>query len=127
MLQSRAVRSQLPMTNVARQQLGLQAEKLRIKTKNDHLPSHDLCLGQNVMMQDPTSKRWSPVVITRLCKEPRSYQVTTKDGVTYRKMQSHLKPYKPEDKQEQDVKKYHMQTLANNCRRHIRPPLKLDL
>ena len=37
-------------------------------------------------------------VITKLCKKPRSYQVTTKDGVTYRKMQAHLKPYKPDDK-----------------------------
>ena len=48
------------------------------------------------MMQDPASKTWSPAIITRLCKEPRIYQVTTKDNVTYRKMQAHLKPYKPE-------------------------------
>ena len=74
MLQSRTVRSQLPMSNATRQRLGLQTEMLRIKMKNEHLPSHDLFLGQNVMMQDPTSKRWSPAVITRLCKEPRSYQ-----------------------------------------------------
>ena len=114
MIQSRTVRSQLPISNAARQQLGLQTEMLRIKMKNEHLPSHDLCLGQNVMMQDPTNKRWSPAVITRLCKEPRSYQVTTKDGVTYRKMQAHLKPYKPEDKQEQEAKKYHMWTLTKN-------------
>ena len=60
MLQSRTVRSQLPMSTAAREQLGLQTEKLRIKTKNEHLPLLDLCLGQNVMMQDPTSKRWSP-------------------------------------------------------------------
>ena len=53
------VRSQLPMSTTARQQLGLQAEKLRIKRKNEHLPSHDLCLRQNVMMQDPTGKRAS--------------------------------------------------------------------
>ena len=105
MLQSRTVRSQLPMSNTARQQLGLQMEKLGIKTKNEHFPLHDLCLGQNVMMQDPTSKRWSPVVITKLYKEPRSYQVATKDGVTYRKMQLHLKPYKPDDKQDQAAKK----------------------
>ena len=104
MLQSRTVRSQLPMSNATRQQLGLQTEILRVKMKNEHLPSHYLCLGQNVMMQDPTSKGWSPVVITRLYKEPRSYQVTTKDGVTYRKMQAHLKPYKPQDKQEQEAK-----------------------
>ena len=93
-LQSRTVRSELPMSNAARQQLGLQTKNLRIKMKNEHLPLHDLCAGQNVMMQDPTSKRWSPVVITRLCKEPGSYQVITNDGVAYRKMQSHLKPYK---------------------------------
>ena len=56
LLQSRTVRSQLPMSNVARQQLGLQAERLRIKTKNEQLPSHDLCLEQSVMMQDPTNQ-----------------------------------------------------------------------
>ena len=36
MLQSRTVRSQLPMSNAARQQLGLQTEMLRIKIKNEH-------------------------------------------------------------------------------------------
>ena len=118
MLQSRTLRSQLPMSNAVRQQLGLQTEMIRIKMKNEHLPSHELCLGQNVMMQDPTSKRWSPAVITRLCRESRSYQVTTKDGVIYRKMQGHLKPYKPEDKQEQEAKKYHMQTLVKNCNKN---------
>ena len=93
-------------------------------------------------MQDAISKRWSPAVITKLCKEPRSYQVITKDGVTYRKMHSHLKPYRPGNKQDQDTaQKYHMQTLTNECkkdtsnddlaqfrtRRHIKPPVKLNL
>ena len=82
------------MSNNARRQLGLKTEKLRIKMKNENLPSHDLHLGQDVMMQDHASKRWSPAVITRLCKEPRSYQVTTRDKVTFRKTQAHLKPYK---------------------------------
>ena len=45
MLQSRTMRSHLPMSNAARQQLGLQTEKLRTNTKNEQLPSHDLCLG----------------------------------------------------------------------------------
>ena len=129
------------MSNAARPQLRMQTEMLRIKMKNEHLPSHDLCLGQNVMMQDPTNKRWFPMVITTLFKESRSYQVTTKDGVTCRKMQVHLKPYKPEGKQDQEALKYHMQTLTKNCekntcnnnlaksraRMHIRSPLKLDL
>ena len=130
------------MSNTARNQLGLQTEKLRLKIKNEHLPSHDLCLGQNMMMQDPTSKKWSPGVITKLCKQQRSYQVTTKDAVTYRKMQSHLKPYRPENKQDQNtVRKQHMQTLTNKCkkytsndnlaqsrtRRHIKTHVKLNL
>ena len=62
-----------------------QRKHLDSRQNNEHLPSHDLCLGKNVMMQDPTSKRWSPVVINKLCKEPRSYQVTTKDGVNLQK------------------------------------------
>ena len=97
-LQNRTARSQLPISNSATKQLGLEAERLRTKTKNEDLPLHDLHLGQDVMMQDPTSKRWSPVVITRLCKEPRSYQVTTRQNVTYRKTLAHMKPCKPEAK-----------------------------
>ena len=114
MLQSRTVRSQLPMSNAARQQLGLQAERLRIKTRNEHLPSHDLYQGQSIRMQDPTTKRWPPAVITKLCKEPRSYQVTTKEGVTYRKTQVHQKPYTSSDKQDQAAKTDNMQTLTKN-------------
>ena len=103
------------MSNSAKRQLGLEAEKVRTKTKNESLPLHDLHLYQDVMMQDPTSKWWSPAVITRLCKEPRSYQVTTSDNVTYRKMQAHLKPYKPESKSAQDVKSCNMQPLEKTC------------
>ena len=63
-LQNRTARLQLPMSNSARRQLGLEMEKLRIKTKNVNLPSHDLHLCEDVMMQDHASKRWSPEVIT---------------------------------------------------------------
>ena len=34
----------------------MEAEKLRIKTKNETLASHDLHLSQDVMMQDHASK-----------------------------------------------------------------------
>ena len=140
-LQNRVARSQLPMSNSARRQFGLDDEKVRTKVKNDNLPSHDLHLGQDVMMQDPISKRWSPAVITRLCKEPRSYQVTTNDNVTYRKMQVHLKLYQPETKSVQDAKRCLMWPLTKICdrtkendgiaisqhRRTIKAPVKLDL
>ena len=43
-LQSRSARSDLPMSNVARHQLGLNPEQLRNKYKNEHLPSHNLHL-----------------------------------------------------------------------------------
>ena len=114
-LQNRTARSQLPISNNARRQFGLETEKLRIKMKNENLTSHDLHLGQDVMMQDHTSKRWSPAVITRLCKEPRSYQVTTRDNVAYRKTQAHLKPYKPAFKNAQGVKSCNMQPLEKTC------------
>ena len=140
-LQNRAARSQLPMSNSARRQLGLETEKLRIKMKNENLPSRDLHLGQDVMRQDPASKRWSPAVITRLCKEPRSYQVTTRDNVTYRKMQAHPKPYKPEVKSAQDATSCNMRPLEKACdksntndtitksrhRRTIKAPVKMNL
>ena len=92
-LSSRSARSDCPMSNPARKQLGLDCEDLRNKYKTENLPSHDLHIDQEVMYQDSTSKQWYPATITRLCKEPRSYIVTTKEGVQYRKTQAHLKPY----------------------------------
>ena len=114
-LQNITARTHLPMSNSAKRQLGLETEKLRIKTKNENLPSHDLHLGQDVMMQDPASKRWASTVITRLCNKPRSYEVTTRGNVTYRKTQAHLKPYKPEVKNLQGAKCCNMWPLEKTC------------
>ena len=84
------------MSNAARKQKGLDCEDLRTEYKNEHLPSHDIHLNQVVMYQDPTTKRWFPATITKLCQEPRSYIITTKEGIQYRKTQAHLKPYHPQ-------------------------------
>ena len=46
------------------------------------------------MCQDPTNMRWFPATIKALCPEPRSYQIETPEGVTDRRTQNHLKPYK---------------------------------
>ena len=143
-LSSRSARSDLPMSNAARKQLGIDCGDLRTKYKNEHLPSHDLHIDQVVMYQDSASKRWYPATITRLCKEPRSYIITTKDGVQYRKTQAHLKPYQPQDKKSEDEhlsQSTHMQTVKNEPKkphisnnlvqsrpkRDIKPPVKLDL
>ena len=109
--------------------------------KNENVPSHDLDLGHDVVIQDHASKRWSAAIITRLCKEPRSYQVTTRDNVTYRKTQAHLKPYKLTFKNVQDAKICNMWPLEKTCnknntndtiaksrhRRTIRGPVKMNL
>ena len=116
-LQSRCARSDLPMFNAARKQLGLQPEKLRTVYKNEHLPSHDLHTGQHVMYQDATSKQWYPATITSLCVQSRSYNLITREGITYRKTQAHMKPYQPQYKKTEDQHSdNNMQTLKANCK-----------
>ena len=56
-LQGRSARSDLPMSNAARNKLGLKPEALRNIDKLEKLPTHDLHVGQHVMYQDSTSKQ----------------------------------------------------------------------
>ena len=114
-LQNRCTRSDLPVSNAARQQLGLQPEKLKTVYNNEHLPSHDLCIGQDVMFQDVASKQCYPATITSLCAQARNYNITTRNDVTYRKTQAHLKPYQPLCKKTEDEHSdSDMQTLKAN-------------
>ena len=94
-LQSISARSDVSMSNVPKHQFCLKPEQLSSKYKNGHLPSHDIHLGQHVMYQDSTNKQWFPATFTSICSEPRCYKIITREGVTYRKTQSHLKPYNP--------------------------------
>ena len=55
-LQDRSARSDLPMSNTARKQLGIQFEVLRNIDKHEVLPTHDLHVGQSVMYQDSVTK-----------------------------------------------------------------------
>ena len=141
-LTNRSARSSLPMSYAARKQQGLDCEDLRTKYKNEHLPLHDLHLDQVVMYQDPTTKRWFPAIITKLCQESRSY-ITTKEDIQYRKTQGHLKAYHLEDKTSENemlVQNNHMWTVKisnskqsttnlaqSRPKRDIKPPIKLDL
>ena len=102
-LQGRSTRSDLPMSNAARKQLGIHPEVLRNSDKHEVLLTHDIHVGQTVMYQTSVTKQWHPAVITSLCQEKRSYIITTSDGVAYRKMQAHLKPYTPQNKKSQAV------------------------
>ena len=81
------------------------------------------------------------------CVQPRSYNIATREGVTYKKTQAHLKPYQPQCKKPGDEHSdNNMQTLKANCKqldngnskinqvqshtrpkRDIKPSIKLDL
>ena len=95
------------------------------------------------MYQDPTTKRWFPATITKLCQEPRSYIITTKEGVQYRKTQAHMKPYHLQEKKVENelvLQNNHMWTVKtlnskqtstnlaqSRPKRDIKPPTKMDL
>ena len=98
---------------------GIQSEEIRVKQKNQHLPTHDLSLNQTVMYQEPTSKKWYPARITKLCKEPRSYIITTEEGMQYRKTQMHLKPYQL--KHQTNNKELQTTTQCNDNQTQLRP------
>ena len=97
MLQQRSTRSQILMSNAARRQLRIAVEQPS-SNKNQHLPTHDFHIGQEVMCQSPITKRWFPATIKALCPECRSYQIETQEGITYRRTQNHLKPFKSHQK-----------------------------
>ena len=90
---------------------------------------------------------WYPATITSLFVQPRSYNITTSDDVTYRKAQAHLKPYQPQCKiTEEQHSDNNMWILKANykqfdsikskinqvqshsrLKRNIKPPVKLGL
>ena len=92
------------------------------------------------MCQSPITKRWFPATIKALCPEPRSYQIETPEGITYRKTQNHIKPVMSPQKtqtKEQYQQQYPNQkrTLINedskkiqlHLKRQIKTPVKLNL
>ena len=124
------------MSNAARKQHALGPEQLRVKSKNEQLPTHYLHIGQSVMYQDPVTKRWYPSTIISLCQEPRSYKIRTRDGIIYRKTQNHLEPYHPQHNKDK-MKNCDTRTLKSDLKQinnkqtrpkhNIKPPVKLNL
>ena len=94
--------------------MGIQSEELRGRQKNQHLRTHDFSLNQTAMYQEPVSKNLYPAKITRLCDEQRSYIITTKQGVQYRKTQMHLKPYQPWHQTTNQEQKLNRKTQSND-------------
>ena len=141
------------MSNAARKQLDIQPEVVRNIDKYVVLPTHDLHVGQDVMYQDSTSRHWYPAVIESLCFELRNYKITTRDGIFYRKTQSHLKSYASQNKNLQSnsctspsmaqsihmwpvnpsehmksaTMNNHVQVQTKKLKGDSKPPVKLDL
>ena len=61
--------------------MGLHSEELRVTQKNQHLQTHDLCLDQTVMYQDPTNKNGTQ-------QKSRSY-VMNPEATSYPKKREH--------------------------------------
>ena len=89
------------------------------------------------MCQSPITKRLFPVKITALCPEQRSYQIETPEGITYRRTQNHLKPFKPCQKTQMKAhyhKQCHKRILIQrdstkiplHPKRQIKAPVKLN-
>ena len=92
------------------------------------------------MCQDPNTLRWFPATIKALYPEPRSYHIETPEGVTYRRTQNHLKPYKSYQKMPRREQSNQKQlntiktsvkdndNMKQSCpRRQIKKPVKLNL
>ena len=132
-LSSRTTRTSLPMSNAVRKQVGLQSEEMKCRPKNQHLPTYNLSLHQAVMYQDPVNKKWYPAKITKPCDEPRSYIITTEEGIQYRKTQAHLKPYQPWYQTNRQVPQRYRDIQANDNqiqsgpRRNVKPPERLQI
>ena len=125
MLSNRLTRSNLPMSTAAKLQMGLHINHPTIDQKNQHLPTHDLSINQAVMYQDATTKKWYPVTIVKRCEEPRSYIISTEEGIQYRRTQEHLKPYYPRPQ----IAVSSDTTIHNNCiqlraKDKLKPPKK---
>ena len=45
-------------------------KEFRNINKYEHLPTHDLDVGQKVIFQDATNKGWYPATIPSLCSDP---------------------------------------------------------
>ena len=72
----------------------LQQRKEKMKHDHDKHAGHELpklSIGQRVRMLNTDDNTWIPAKVSRVCEEPRSYEVTTPNGKTLRRNRSHLR------------------------------------
>ena len=72
----------------------LKEKQQKMKTNHDKYAGPDLSSlyeGQRVRILNPDTKAWDPAVVTKVCKEPRSYEVKTPNGSVLRRNRSHIR------------------------------------
>ena len=67
--------------------------------------------------------RWFPATIKALCPESRGYQIKTQEGITYRRTQNHLKPFKSHQKTQ--TKEQYQQKCSNPNRTPVNDDCKM--
>ena len=123
-LQGMNARSDLPMSNAARKQLGIQPEIIRNSDKHATLPMHDLHVGQRVMFQDSTIKFWYQAVIESMCPNQEVMRYLQEMVLFREKIQSHLKPFIPQNKDFQSSKCVSQQMAQSNHMWPVKAELK---
>ena len=142
-LHGRKARSDLPMSNATRTQLGIQPEVVRNIDKHAALPTHDLHVGQQVMYQDSAYNHWYPTVIDTLCHKRWYYlqentisseafytseqKLTSLQCVSPPLAQStHRWPVKTEHKKKSQGNNQR-QVQTRRYKRDTKPPVKFDI
>ena len=134
-LQGGQAHTNLPLSHAAKVKMVINhtprptAEILCLKDKSLSAQTHDIPFGQHVMYREPHDRRWYPATTTKQLPEKRLYIIKTDKNMLYRKMQAHLKPYKPKKQMTQPEHNWvHNQTTAEQRLQHAtKPPNKLDL
>ena len=78
-----AARTLLPMSNVARTQHGLGSEQLRVTSKNEQLPTHNLHISQSVMHLNPVNRIWYPATVTQFFAKNLEVTISEQKMVSY--------------------------------------------
>ena len=93
----RPIRTTLPSHHLAREQsttehlLHRQTEMKETHDKHAGNELPPLHVGQPVRVLHPKEHTWIPAKVSRVCEEPRSYEISTPNGAVLRRNRSHLR------------------------------------
>ena len=72
----------------------LREKSAKMKADHDKQAGAELPVlyeGQKVRVKDQNDHTWQPATVSKICDEPRSYEITTPNGATYRRNRSQIR------------------------------------